>query len=169
MDKNSVSLAGEFAVLSQLALHGIDANLTLGNTKGVDIIGYCDNGKMFKLEVKTTRGSTKTKSSKLFGKYNCNWLMNSKHEDMNYASDNLFYCFVKIEEDTRFRYFIVPSKKVADYVKKEHQHWKDTDKKHKSTDMREFRLGCKGEKYSISTLVDEEFEDKWETLKQSNK
>ena len=35
---NQVSLAGEFAVLSQLALRGYDANLTLGNTKGVDIL-----------------------------------------------------------------------------------------------------------------------------------
>ena len=42
MEKNDkakarVSLAGEFAVLSQLALLGKDANMTLGNTKGVDI------------------------------------------------------------------------------------------------------------------------------------
>jgi len=33
LSKNSVSLAGEFAVLSKLALHGYDANMTLGNTK----------------------------------------------------------------------------------------------------------------------------------------
>jgi len=38
ISKNQISLAGEFAVLSQLALHGFDANLTLGNTKGVDIL-----------------------------------------------------------------------------------------------------------------------------------
>jgi hypothetical protein len=31
LDKNLRSLAGEFAVLSQLALRGIDANLTLGH------------------------------------------------------------------------------------------------------------------------------------------
>jgi hypothetical protein len=38
ISKNQVSLAGEFAVLSQLALRGFDANMTLGNTKGVDIL-----------------------------------------------------------------------------------------------------------------------------------
>jgi len=35
-DKNTTSLAGEFAVLSQLALKGMVANMTLGHTKGVD-------------------------------------------------------------------------------------------------------------------------------------
>jgi hypothetical protein len=32
INSNSVSLAGEFAVLSQLALRGLDANMTLGRT-----------------------------------------------------------------------------------------------------------------------------------------
>lgn len=35
---NQISMLGEFAVLSQLALRGYDANLTLGNTKGVDML-----------------------------------------------------------------------------------------------------------------------------------
>jgi hypothetical protein len=38
LDKNTIALAGELAVLSQLALHGYDANMTLGHTKGVDIL-----------------------------------------------------------------------------------------------------------------------------------
>ena len=38
-NNNQVSLAGEFAVLSQLFFRGFDASLTLGNTKGVDISG----------------------------------------------------------------------------------------------------------------------------------
>lgn len=38
LNSNNVSLAGEFAVLSQLALRGYLANMTLGNTKGVDIL-----------------------------------------------------------------------------------------------------------------------------------
>ncbi len=37
-NKNSFALAGEFAVLSELALRGYDANMTLGHTKGVDIL-----------------------------------------------------------------------------------------------------------------------------------
>jgi hypothetical protein len=171
MDKNSVSLAGEFAVLSQLVLKGFNANMTLGKTKGVDIIGYCDNGKMFRLEVKTRRENDKPKSSKLFGKYNCSWLMDEKHEEIHYANDNLFFCFVKIENDTKFRFFIVPNRKVVDYIKKQEKYWLDADKKHNSTKMREFRLSLK-ENSSIPDslkLIDEEYEDKWEILKQSNK
>src|SRR6266481_4098994 len=38
LNKNSVSIAGEYAVLSQLAARGYDANMTLGRTKGVDIL-----------------------------------------------------------------------------------------------------------------------------------
>jgi hypothetical protein len=38
INSNSISLAGEFAVLSHLALRGYDANMTLGRTKGVDIL-----------------------------------------------------------------------------------------------------------------------------------
>lgn len=33
LSNNSIALAGEFAVLSQLTLYGYDANMTLGNTK----------------------------------------------------------------------------------------------------------------------------------------
>ena len=51
---NAVSLAGEFIVLSQLALRGYDANMTLGHTKGVDIlVADPRSGRMRKLEVKT--------------------------------------------------------------------------------------------------------------------
>lgn len=53
INSNSVSLAGEFAVLSQLALRGYDANMTLGRTKGVDIlVSNPKTGRMLKLEVK---------------------------------------------------------------------------------------------------------------------
>ena len=38
INRNSVSLAGEFAALSQLALRGYDANMTPGRTKSVDIL-----------------------------------------------------------------------------------------------------------------------------------
>ncbi|MBI5554217.1 MAG: hypothetical protein HY917_05790, partial [Candidatus Diapherotrites archaeon] len=49
------NLAGEFAVLSQLAIRGLVGTLTLGNTKGVDILVLnSETNKMFKLEVKTT-------------------------------------------------------------------------------------------------------------------
>jgi hypothetical protein len=54
LDKDTIALAGEFAVRSQLALQGYDANMTLGHTKSVDIlVSDPMTKKMFKLEVKT--------------------------------------------------------------------------------------------------------------------
>ena len=54
INSNSVSIAGEFAVLSQLALQGYDANMTLGHTKCVDIlVSNPETGKLYQIEVKT--------------------------------------------------------------------------------------------------------------------
>lgn len=67
ISKNSVSLAGEFAVLSQLVLRGYDANLTLGRTKNVDIlVSNPEANRLYKLEVKTSY-SMKPTEEKLFG------------------------------------------------------------------------------------------------------
>ena len=141
---NSIALAGEFAVLSQLALGGYDANLTLGHTKNVDIlVSDPSSGHMYRLEVKTTgyrrAGGGAGKRSQLFG-YNYEWLLSQKHE--NIVEPSLFYCFVNItgDEGTSFRFFIVPSKVVAAYVKAQHRFWLDQDPKHNDSSMRIFRL-----------------------------
>src|SRR3989338_6594395 len=80
---NSVSLAGEFAVLSQLALRGYDANMTLGHTKGVDIlVSHPRTKKMHQLEAKTNYQNSRNKpsNSKIFGKSVSGWIMKSFHE-----------------------------------------------------------------------------------------
>jgi len=62
-DNNFIVLAGEFAVLSQWSLRGYDANLTLGHTKGIDIlVSDPESGKMFKMEMKTVYGKNTVKS-----------------------------------------------------------------------------------------------------------
>ena len=38
LNKNQVGLAGEYYVLAQLSARGLIGTLTLGNTKGVDIL-----------------------------------------------------------------------------------------------------------------------------------
>jgi hypothetical protein len=163
---NSVSLAGEFAVLSQLALRGYDANMTLGRTKGIDILVYSpQKEKSFQLEVKTNFGG-KTSVSKVHGKAVSGWMMNKKHE--NIESATLFYCFVNISKDSNsFKFFIVPSNIVARYVAEQHKLWlreksKEGKRVNEDTDMRVFRLGVKGEKYSIATPIAEQFENNWD-------
>lgn len=163
LNKNSVSLAGEFAVLSQLALRGFDANLTLGNTKSVDIlVSDPRTGKMFKLEVKTSFAG-KPSHSKMFG-HTLAWMMSEKHEKI--SDPNLFYCFVNIEKETNvFRFFIVPSDVVANYVKNQHAYWlqntHELTQKDLEIPMRNFRIGVDDDGYQILTPLSKEYEDNW--------
>src|SRR3989344_441415 len=157
ISKNSVALAGEFAVLSQLVLRGYDANMTLGHTKNVDIlVSDPINDKMYKVEVKTSFAS-KPSRSKLFG-YTLSWMMMEKHE--NVSDQNLYYCFVNIEKQTNiFRFFIVPSAVVAEYVREQHKFWLDhhptLSDKEKDIPMRQFRIGLDREGYQIPTPLSE--------------
>lgn len=163
IQKNSVSIAGEFAVLSQLTLRGFDANMTLGNTKNVDIIvSNPTSGNMFKIEVKTTY-SNKPSHSKLFG-YTMSWIMSEKHETI--IDPKLFYCFVNIEKETNiFRFFIVPSKVVSEYVKNQHIYWlksREVKMDNSLIPMRQFRIGLDDkEDYLISTPLAKDYENKW--------
>lgn len=162
--KNSISLAGEFAVLSQLSLRGYDANLTLGNTKGVDILLSDPNSsRMLRLEVKTSYNN-KPALSKIFG-HTLNWMMGEKHETIE--DPNLFYCFVNIEKHAQtFRFFIIPSRVVARYVREEHQHWLERShgehREVRSTTMRQFRLGLDDGGYAIETPLAKVYENNWE-------
>jgi hypothetical protein len=168
INSNSVALAGDFAVLSQLALRGYDANMTLGRTKSVDIlVSNPANGKMYKLEVKTNFRNTRNKlsESKVHGKTLSDWMMSKKHEDI--TSPNLFYCFVNISKSSsEFKFYIVPSKVVAKYVREEHALWlkvkKEEGNKAKETDMRIFRIGTKDEKYAVPTPAAEIYENNWQ-------
>lgn len=170
-DNNSVSLAGEFAVLSQLVLHGYDANMTLGRTKGVDIlVSHPGTRKMYRLEVKTKyRTSPKEQHiSKIFGTIKGGWIMNKKHESL--IDSALFYCFVIINEaKSTFQFYIVPSKVVARYVKAQHAHWlRETSKqgkKGKDSEIRLFRIGIRGNKYRVATPLAEKYENNWEFRK----
>jgi len=169
INPNAVSLAGEFAVLSQLALHGYDASMTLGRTKGVDIlISDPKKNRMYKLEVKTNLKNIRAEPahSKMFGEIVSEWIMNAKHESI--VDPDLFYCFVNIERGAgRFHFYIVPSKIVAKYVKKEHEFWhkKHRRRKNNATNMRLFRIGLKGCSYKIKTPTKEQCENNWNFTK----
>jgi hypothetical protein len=157
LDKNTIALAGEFAVLSQLALQGYDTNMTLGHTKSFDIfVSHPKTGIMFKLEVKTKYRSSSKKStkSKLFGEVVGNWIMDKKHETNKDPA--LFYCFAIFCEPTNtFQFYIVPSKVVAKYVTEEHQLFlrekRREGKESKDTDIRIFRIGFNKKEYPIVT------------------
>lgn len=162
ISSNSVSLAGEFAVLSQLALWGYDANMTLGRTKNVDIlVSDPRTNRFYQLEVKTELEARKLPpQSGQFGRFLFDWIMHKKHEKI--ARKELWYCFVSIGlESKTARYFVVPSAVVANYVKAEHQFWLDQKPGRKDTDMRNFRVGQDGEKYPVFTPLASQYEDNW--------
>jgi len=54
----NTNLAAEFYVLSILHRLGLDANLTLGNKKSVDIAVVRDAGKAYTIDVKGLAGKT---------------------------------------------------------------------------------------------------------------
>ncbi|HXR03266.1 MAG TPA: hypothetical protein VN836_00990 [Verrucomicrobiae bacterium] len=161
---NSVALAGEFAVLSRLALCNYDASLTLGQTKNIDIlVSNPKTNKLYQLEVKTKlEGGKKSNvsDSELFGHFLTGWMMSEKHESI--FRPELWYCFVTIDLDWKARFFIVPSSVVAKYVLEQHRFWLAASRKHKDNPMRLFRIGFKNEKYRIPTPTAERYEDNWE-------
>jgi hypothetical protein len=169
-DKNSVALAGEFAVLSQLALRGLNPSMTLGHTKGVDIlVSDPKTKKMCRVEVKTKyRDSDKRGHlSEIHGHVIGQWLMSKKDESV--FDSQLFYCFVMYQASAeQFRFFILPSKVVASYLHDEHRHWLGVKRKRGdeigNTEMRTFRLGFKKERYPIATPILEEYENQWQLV-----
>ena len=169
-DKARISLAGEFAVLSQLALRGKDANMTLGNTKGVDIlISDPLTGKMLKLEVKTHCRNIRDAGikSKIFGRFLSSWIMKQKNEEYNKKKHaNLFYCFTNIE-NSKHRFFIVPAMIVAKYIRWEIAYYRKMQKKAgkvvKDVGMRQFRIGSNNHKDKLKrTPTIETYEDNWD-------
>ena len=181
--KNSVGLAGEFATLSQLALHGYDASMTLGNTKNIDILVFNPKtNKTRQVEVKTNLEKRKGPTdSELFGIFVTSWQMHEKHERIK--QPDLFYCFVHINTNPTdplkkksVRYFIVPSAVVAKYVREEHRAWLEADPSHKTSDRRTFRIGVtEHRKVKVraprktnvrvpSAPPAQNYEDKWELL-----
>jgi hypothetical protein len=161
LSKNSVALAGEFAVLSQLALRGFDANMTLGNTKAVDILAaHPTDGTVLKIEVKTAFGNRPARS-KLFG-HHLSWVMSEKHEYI--VEPNLFYCFVNIERSAYvFRFFIVHSSLVACYVRDQHQHWlQEPNQNHVDNPIRQFRIGLDENAYPVPTPLATTHENRWD-------
>src|SRR6266853_1959300 len=139
LSTSHIALAGEFFVLGELALRGLDGTLTLGHTKEIDILVLNrTTGRMFRLEVKTTHKFVQ--HSRIFGSSYA-WLMDERHADL--AAEDLIYCFTLVgEKPERCRFFLVPSSDVAAYVQWEHPFWKEqsTRRTGKVTRMRMFRV-----------------------------
>lgn len=165
MSKTSnIGLCGEFYTMAKMFQEGLEPTLTLGNTKGVDIlVRNPKTNKIFQVEVKTAtlpKNKLKVYNSKLFGK--CfEWQMSKKHEES--SNDNLFFVFVWLSEPPKF--FVIPNKSVAEYVKRTHQKWLNSEhkKKVKDTGIRIFRIKAED---SADALEPSKHENNWSYFKE---
>ena len=102
----ATNLASEFFVLSSLYRLGLQANLTLGNRKGVDIVVACAPGRAFTIEVKAVAGKN-------------DWLVGKLGLD---AREHHFVALVCYEDDfadpeARPSVWIMPHDEAVPYVK----------------------------------------------------
>ena len=137
-DKSLVGLAGEYHVLAQLAERGYVGALTLGHTKGVDIlVTNPRSGAVRKVEVKTTRralGHHRVFGPALF----YTWTLSVRNESV--SAKDLVYCFVRLGQPGELpAFFLVSAPEVAHYVRWEHEHWLKTTSG-RENDMRMFRI-----------------------------
>ena len=106
LTKGLIGVAGEYCVAGELSRQGYIASITLRNTRGIDIlVSNADATHQVAIQVKTKQGSRPQ------------WVLNKKAE--NFYADNLFYVFVNLKNPKeRPDFYIVPSRRVADFVKK---------------------------------------------------
>ena len=142
-DNTKTGLVGEFYVLAQLNARGLIGTLTLGHTKGVDIlVRNPENDKLFQVEVKTSTG-------KKFS-----WILHQSAE--NRTSETLIYIFVHLVDlKTLPSFFIVPAKDVSHYIYTSHRNWLAGGNR-KDTTMR---------KFIIEPHDPKNYQDKWDVFK----
>lgn len=123
-------VAGEYLVAGELSRRGYLATITLRNSKGVDVLVTNDKA------TRTAAIQVKTRYSK-----GTAWVLNEKAE--KYHAPNFFYCFVSLNYGEPADFYIVPSKVVAETIKKHNRNWLKTPgragQKHNQTTMRTFR------------------------------
>jgi hypothetical protein len=123
-------ISGEYFVAGELSRRGYMASITLRNNDRVDI--HASNtlsNKIFAIQVKTNQSGKRA------------WILNKKVELSQ--KENFFYVFVSLKgELERPEYFIVPSKKVAEFIINDHKKWLSTPgikgQAHKDNNMRKF-------------------------------
>ncbi len=119
------------------------------------------NKRMYRLEVKTRFRKNPTHGEGLF-----EWVMSEKHEKP--SDRNLLYCFVNIDKKDAFRFFLVPSRAVAAYVRREHQEWRRKKPHLSDNNMRNFRLRDKLDADRVKWLrvpLAKRYEGRWNLLK----
>ena len=113
----STGNAGEYFVAGELERHGFTVAVPMSNVKDFDILAIDRSTfKQFAIQVKTTGYRQKK------------WTLSKKNEDLQ--GNNIIYFFVSLNKMDVPEYHIVPSKIVAETIKRSHQEWLSTPGKH---------------------------------------
>jgi hypothetical protein len=137
-------VAGEYFVAAELSRRGYIASISLRNTRGIDILATNQDGsRSITIQCKTNQSTARK------------WLLNEKSEE--FVSKDHFYVFVALGKPTdRPRFHIVPSRVVAERIKKGHRKWLETPgkkgQKHQDSNMRQF------------ADLEDEFLERWDLL-----
>jgi hypothetical protein len=160
---NDVSLAGEYAVLSQLKIRGFVAALTHAQTKAIDIlVKDPDTGKQTSVEVKTRlKEDNQPSRDQTLGEIMGEWLLKEDDETIH---DDLIYVFVNAAEREP-EFYVIPSSVVAKSLVDRRKWRVANNKKQPSTKMRRFRLGKKGIRYPSILPIAEDYADRWDLLR----
>jgi len=96
----NTNLASEYLMMSLLNRAGIEAYLSLGNKKGVDILVMTNKGSHLKIEVKGVNLKTN------------DWLLNNKGKFVH--NQNIFYALISFESEieiltSKVKFWVIPS------------------------------------------------------------
>lgn len=144
MNNISTGNSGEYFVAGELERRGFTCAVPMSNTKDFDILSISrETYNQYAIQVKTT--SYKSKE----------WTLGKKNEDL--IGDNIVYVFVSLNELDHPEYHIVPSKIVAETIKREHNEWLNT-------------LGKNGQKHNDNPIrkfsdKEDKYLDNWDLLK----
>lgn len=121
--------AGEYFVAGELERRGFTVAVPMPNVKDFDLLAINRTSfEQFAIQVKTTGYKQKK------------WTLNQKNE--NLIGEHVVYVFVSLNELDTPEYHIVPSKIVAETIKREHAAWLKAPGKdgqpHKDTNIRNF-------------------------------
>ena len=125
----STGNAGEYFAAGELERHGFTVAVPMSNVKDFDIlIIHRETYKKYAIQVKTTGYRQKK------------WTLSKKNEAL--IGDDIFYIFVSLNGLDTPEYHIVPSKIVAETIKKSHQDWLNKPgihgQPHNDNDIRNF-------------------------------
>ncbi|MBR3493705.1 MAG: hypothetical protein IKH44_15565 [Bacteroidales bacterium] len=102
IDKYHLSLAGEYAVCSELCKRGFDVSITLGNAKATDIIVFFPDNSCRRIEVKTSQN----------GRFVTNFFQKYYDKTLNNHPD--YWVLVYIDEDGQFHYYVLTHEELGE-------------------------------------------------------